>query len=181
MADEEERVYTIPLRGVWSVPRIQRAARALRAVKEFVGHHMKARIEDVWVDPRLNEILWARGREKPPRRVQVKVIKLEDETVEVSPLLPEVAEEEEEGEEAEEAPKEEAEAEGVGEGPGEKPEEREPEAPEAPEGEKAGGKPEKGAAKAKAKPRGRAKGKAKAAAGARAKKRGKGGEGKKKR
>ncbi len=181
MADEEERVYTIPLRRVWSVPRIQRASRALRAVKEFVGHHMKARTEDVWVDPRLNEILWARGREKPPRRVQVKVIKLEDETVEVSPLLPEIAEEEEEPEEAlEEGPK--GEAEGAGAGPGEGPEEgapKPPEAPKAPEAGKEGAKAKKGAAKAKSKPRGR--GKAKAGAPARAKKRGKGGEGKKKR
>lgn len=180
MAEEEERVYTIPLRKVWSVPRTQRAPRAIRAVREFVGQHMKARTEDVWVDPRLNEILWARGREKPPRRVQVKVIKLEDETVEVSPLIPEVAEEEEEpegkkGEEPAEEGAEEPTERAVGEG-GEV-EAREPPGPQAAAGAEGGGK--KTAAKPQAKPRGRGKSKAKAPG--RGEKKGKGKAGRKKR
>jgi large subunit ribosomal protein L31e len=48
---------------------------------------MKAKTEDVWIDPQINERLWRRGIEKPPHRIRVRVIKFEDELVEVS--LPE--------------------------------------------------------------------------------------------
>lgn len=84
---EEERILTVPLRVVKRVPRTQRAPRAVKAIREHVVRHMKARTEDVWIDPQINEILWRRGIEKPPSRIRVRVIKFEDELVEVS--LPE--------------------------------------------------------------------------------------------
>ena len=87
MPEEEERILTVPLRTCWTLPRTQRVPGALQAIRAFVQRHMQAREEDVWIDPRVNELLWARGREKPPRRLQVRVIKFEDELVEVS--LPE--------------------------------------------------------------------------------------------
>ena len=78
---------TIPLRVVRTVPRTQRAPRAIKAIREHVVQHMKAKTEDVWIDPQINEQLWQRGIEKPPHRIRVRVIKFEDELVEVS--LPE--------------------------------------------------------------------------------------------
>jgi len=87
MAEEEERIMTIPLRVVRTVPRTQRAPRAIKAIREHVVRHMKAKTEDVWIDPQINEQLWRRGIERPPHRIRVKVIKFEDELVEVS--LPE--------------------------------------------------------------------------------------------
>lgn len=87
MADEEERVVTIPLGDCWNLPRTKRVPGAIKVIRDFVQRHMRAREEDVWIDPRVNELLWTRGREKPPRRLQVRVIKFEDELVEVS--LPE--------------------------------------------------------------------------------------------
>ncbi|RLF24313.1 MAG: 50S ribosomal protein L31e [Thermoprotei archaeon] len=77
-----ERVYTIPLRRVYEAPRTKRAPRAIRFVKEFIKRHMKA--EDVIVDPEVNEKIWERGREKPPRRIRVRVVKYRDGTVKVS-------------------------------------------------------------------------------------------------
>lgn len=87
MADQEERILTIPLRVVRTVPRGKRAPRAIKAIREHVVRHMKAKTEDVWIDPQINEQLWVRGIERPPHRIRVKVIKFEDELVEVS--LPE--------------------------------------------------------------------------------------------
>jgi len=84
---EVEKVYTVPLRVVKRLPRTKRAERAVAEVKKFVAHHMKAEADKVWLDNPLNEAIWARGMQKPPHHVRVKVIKFDDGVVEVS--LPE--------------------------------------------------------------------------------------------
>jgi large subunit ribosomal protein L31e len=43
--------------------------------------------KEVWLDYRLNELIWSRGIENPPRKVRVKAIRFEDGLIEVS--LPE--------------------------------------------------------------------------------------------
>lgn len=85
--EEEERMYTIPLRVVKRVPRTKRAPRAVKEVRSFISKHMKTPQEDVWIDPPLSEAIWKRGIQKPPSRIKVKAIKFEDGLVEVS--LPE--------------------------------------------------------------------------------------------
>ena len=97
MVEEIERVYTIPLTVTKAVPRTKRAPRAIKEIKEFVRKHMaeevssdeeeKGEKKDVWVDYRLNELIWSRGIEGPPRKVRVKAIRFEDGLIEVS--LPE--------------------------------------------------------------------------------------------
>ncbi|MCJ2530863.1 MAG: 50S ribosomal protein L31e [Candidatus Thermoplasmatota archaeon] len=87
MVDEEERVLTVPLRKAWDLPRTKRVPGAIKIIRTFVQRHMKAAAEDVWIDPRVNEELWARGIQKPPRRIRIKATKFEDNLVEVS--LPE--------------------------------------------------------------------------------------------
>lgn len=84
MAEEEERILTIPLRDVQRAPRTKRAPAAIKLIKEFVKQHMKAKEENVWIDPLVSEFLWSRGIKNPPRKIKVKVIKFEDELVEVS-------------------------------------------------------------------------------------------------
>jgi large subunit ribosomal protein L31e len=79
----EERFYTIPLRKAWISTRKKRAPRAGRIVKSFVLKHMKVRTEaeeeedqeKLVIDNEVNEKLWSRGIEKPPRRIRVRVIK----------------------------------------------------------------------------------------------------------
>jgi len=46
--------------------------------------HMKS--ESVWIDNRVNEIIWARGAGNPPSSIKVKATKFEDGLVEVVPL-----------------------------------------------------------------------------------------------
>jgi large subunit ribosomal protein L31e len=70
----EEKVYTIPLRHVWTVtPRGMRAPRAARDVKAYVARHMKA--EDVALSNEINSEVWARGINKPPRKITVRAVK----------------------------------------------------------------------------------------------------------
>ena len=79
----EERFYTIPLRNAWISPRKKRAPKAARIVKKFVLKHMKIRIEEeedeeperLVIDNKVNEKLWSKGIEKPPRKIRVRVIK----------------------------------------------------------------------------------------------------------
>ena len=79
----EERFYTIPLRKAWISPRKKRAPKAVRIVKSFVLKHMKVRTEaegeeeaeKLVIDNEVNEKLWNRGIEKPPRKIRVRVVK----------------------------------------------------------------------------------------------------------
>jgi large subunit ribosomal protein L31e len=97
MVEEIERVYTIPLTVTKKVPKTKRAPRAIKEIKEFVRQHMaeppsdeeaeKGEKKDVWIDYRLNQLIWARGIENPPNKVRVKAIRFEDGLIEVS--LPE--------------------------------------------------------------------------------------------
>ncbi len=81
MADTE-RVYTIPLRVVKSVPRWRRSKRAMSEIRSYLSKHMKTPVEDVKIDPGLNEVVWARGNQKPPLKVRVRAVKFEDGGVE---------------------------------------------------------------------------------------------------
>lgn len=84
MAEEIERIITIPLRATKMAPRSRRAKRAVKEVREFIMRHMKADEEKVWLDTALNEKLWERGIQNPPSRITVKAVKFDDGLVEVT-------------------------------------------------------------------------------------------------
>jgi len=90
-----ERKYVIPLRDAYEASRKRRAKRAINMVKEFAKRHMKAEV--VKISDKVNKLIWSRGAEKPPRRIEVLMRKNRLGVVEV--MLPEEAEEkvEEEG------------------------------------------------------------------------------------
>jgi len=77
----DESVYVVSLRRVYEVPRGKRAQAAIRAVREHVARHGKA--ANVKLTPRLSQFIWARGAEKPPRKIKVKVTRVDEETLEV--------------------------------------------------------------------------------------------------
>ncbi len=109
MPDMEKRIYTIPLKKAKRVPRTKRAPVAMRELKAFVTKHMKPEDDEgniikdfriaskknilnqstkkIFIDGEVNELIWARGREHPPSKVRVQVLKTEEGVVEVS--LPE--------------------------------------------------------------------------------------------
>lgn len=85
--EEKERIYTIPLRFPNLQRRTKRSPRAIKYIKEYIARHMKVEEEDVWIDPGVNEYIWIRGIQKPPKSIKVKAIKFKEGFVEVS--LPE--------------------------------------------------------------------------------------------
>ncbi|NJE41664.1 50S ribosomal protein L31e [Thermococcus sp. GR6] len=68
----DEVIFTVPIKKVKKrVPRWKRAPRAARFVREWIARH--AKVEEVIIDPAVNEKLWERGTEKPPNKLRVKV------------------------------------------------------------------------------------------------------------
>jgi large subunit ribosomal protein L31e len=90
----EERVYTIPLGKAWVRPPKKRAPRAIQMIRAFVTKHMKLAMhveeeEEKEELPKLimsndvNEKVWGRGIEKPPRKIRVRAAKDKDGNVTV--------------------------------------------------------------------------------------------------
>ncbi len=82
----EERTYTVPLSKAWIMPPRKRAPRAMRILKAFVRKHMKLEKpkagEEVGEEPaqlvisnEVNEKIWKRSIEKPPRKIRVRAAK----------------------------------------------------------------------------------------------------------
>jgi large subunit ribosomal protein L31e len=69
----EEKIYTIPLRKALRKSIKKRAPYCMKIIREFLITHTKT--ENVMIGKHLNEAVWKRGRQKPPKRVRVKVIK----------------------------------------------------------------------------------------------------------
>ncbi len=63
---------TIPLRDAYRAPRKKRAKVAVRLVREWVARHFHVN-GAIKISNKLNELLWSRSIEKPPRRVTVSV------------------------------------------------------------------------------------------------------------
>ncbi|XHH08759.1 MAG: 50S ribosomal protein L31e [Candidatus Bathyarchaeia archaeon] len=90
----EERIYTIPLQKALIRPPKKRAPRAMQLVKIFVTKHMKMAVtvsEDeeeeelpqLIVTQEVNEKIWGKGIEKPPRKIRVRLTKDKDGNVTV--------------------------------------------------------------------------------------------------
>jgi large subunit ribosomal protein L31e len=91
----EERIYTVPLRRAWIMPRNKRAPKALRIMKTFIQRHMKVgegvvkeEGEDeeggkIIISNEVNEEIWRRGIGKPPRKLRVRAAKDEEGNVTV--------------------------------------------------------------------------------------------------
>ena len=78
----DERIYTVPLRkAYWTGSRLRRSNRAVKVLREFVERHMKP--EELLIQPEVNERIWARGIQKPPRRVRIRATKNSDNLVRV--------------------------------------------------------------------------------------------------
>ena len=78
----DERIYTVPLRrAYWTGSRLRRANRSIRILREFVERHMKP--EELFIQPEVNDKIWARGIQKPPRRLRIRATKNADNLVRV--------------------------------------------------------------------------------------------------
>jgi len=88
----EEKTYTIPLGKALIMPPRKRAPRAMHMIRAFIMKHMKipTRAEEDEEEPpqltitnELNERIWGKGIEKPPRKIRVRATKDKDGNVTV--------------------------------------------------------------------------------------------------
>lgn len=85
----EERFYTIPLSKALVRPPKKRAPRAMQLIRIFVTKHMKLtmtvseeeeeeELPQLIINGDVNEKVWSRGIEKPPRKIKVRTTKDKD-------------------------------------------------------------------------------------------------------
>lgn len=77
--EESEKLFNVPLKELKLSRRTKRASQAIKCIRKYIAKHMKAEEKDIWIDPRINELIWKRGIQKPPRFIRVKVSMLEEE------------------------------------------------------------------------------------------------------
>lgn len=79
MARPNESELIVPLRNAWNITRFKRAPRAMQIIKNHVIQHLKVtENETVYIDNSVNEYIWSRGIENPPRKVRLQVIRHDD-------------------------------------------------------------------------------------------------------
>ncbi|MCK4382862.1 MAG: 60S ribosomal protein L31 [Candidatus Lokiarchaeota archaeon] len=69
----DERIYIIPLAKARRGPRNKRAKKAIRYLREFMDRHFKP--ESLVISQEVNEAIWARGIQKPPRKIKIRATK----------------------------------------------------------------------------------------------------------
>jgi large subunit ribosomal protein L31e len=90
----EERFYTIPLQRALVRPSNKRAPRAIQLIREFINRHMKVEMKvseeeeeeelpKLIISEEVNEKVWDRGIQKPPRKIKVRATKDKDGNVTV--------------------------------------------------------------------------------------------------
>ena len=90
----EERTYTVPLSRALVRPPKKRAPRAMQLLKAFITKHMKLEMKvseeeeeeelpQLIISQEVNEKIWDRGIEKPPRKIKVRAAKDKDGNVTV--------------------------------------------------------------------------------------------------
>ena len=80
MADLE-RIYVVPFSKAYDGSRSVRSRKAVKILREFMCRHMKAKEEEVAISTGVNELIWARGMQKPPRKIKVRALKKDGRTL----------------------------------------------------------------------------------------------------
>ncbi len=95
----EEKIYVIGLGRLYWAGRSNRAPKAVKKIREFLYRHTKA--EKIVIDESINEFVFSRSYDKPPRKVAVRVVQLDDEGKILKAALAVPVEEKEKTEEGE--------------------------------------------------------------------------------
>jgi large subunit ribosomal protein L31e len=69
----DERIYIIPLAKARRGPRNKWAKKAIRYLKEYMTRHFKP--ESLVISQEVNNKIWERGIQKPPRKIKVRATK----------------------------------------------------------------------------------------------------------
>jgi large subunit ribosomal protein L31e len=85
--DNSTRIYTVNLAKAWDTPKYRRTDRVINIIKEFTQRHMQT--NKIKIDQDLNRDIWSRGKRNPPRKIRLRMIKEDDDTVVVSSYIEE--------------------------------------------------------------------------------------------
>lgn len=69
----DERIYTIPLAKARKGPRKKWAKKSIRYLRDYMTRHFKP--ESLVISQEVNEKIWERGIQKPPRKIKVRATK----------------------------------------------------------------------------------------------------------
>ncbi len=69
----DERIYIVPLAKARRGPRNKRAKKAVRYLREYMMRHFKP--ESLVITQEVNEKIWERSIQKPPRKLKVRATK----------------------------------------------------------------------------------------------------------
>ena len=69
----DERIYVVPLVKARKGPRNKRAKKAIRYLRDYMTRHFKP--ESLIITQEVNERIWQRGIQKPPRKLKVRATK----------------------------------------------------------------------------------------------------------
>lgn len=78
-SDFEERVVTVPLRGVKRGANHEAADNAMTIVREHLAKHFAVDEDAIRLDPSINETVWSQGRRNPPRKLRVRAARFDEE------------------------------------------------------------------------------------------------------
>jgi large subunit ribosomal protein L31e len=74
----EERVITVPLRDAKAEPKHKRADKAMSIIRDHLAQHFSVDAEAVRLDPEVNEVVWERGRSKPPSKLRIRAARFQE-------------------------------------------------------------------------------------------------------
>ena len=69
----DERIYIVPLAKARKGPRNKRTKKAIRYLREYMVRHFKP--ESLVITQEVNEKIWERSIQKPPRKIKVRATK----------------------------------------------------------------------------------------------------------
>ncbi|MFX1395070.1 MAG: 50S ribosomal protein L31e [Promethearchaeota archaeon] len=69
----DERIYVIPFKKARRGPRNKWAKKSIRYLREYMNRHFKP--ESLIISQDVNEKIWERGAQKPPRKLKIRATK----------------------------------------------------------------------------------------------------------
>jgi len=81
-----EEMINISLRKARFSSKSRRTDTAIDIIKDSVAKYTKSELNKIWIDNKVNEMIWSRGKKHIKTKISLKIIKLEDGTTEI--LLP---------------------------------------------------------------------------------------------
>ncbi len=79
---KNDMIYTLSLGRLYWGRRSNRSNRAVKYIRKFAMRHFH--VDDVLIDPLVNQYIWSRSREKPPRRITIRVIRIRENVAKVT-------------------------------------------------------------------------------------------------